>query len=49
MRDSHRIIGINKDPNAPIFGFAHIVVAGDLFEIVPALTKAAREAKVGRD
>lgn len=39
MKGAHLIVGINKDPAAPIFSVSHYGVAADLFDILPALTE----------
>lgn len=43
MEESAKIIAINTDPDAPIFGVAHYGIVGDYKEVIPMMIKAIRE------
>ena len=45
MQDSDVIIAINRDKEAPIFEVATYGIVGDLFRIIPAITRRLRELK----
>ena len=45
MKESKRIIAINKDAEAPIFKVADLGIVGDALKVVPALTEAIRARK----
>ena len=48
MQDSDVVIAINRDKDAPIFEVATYGIVGDIFQIVPAITKRIRELKASR-
>jgi len=39
MKTAKYIVAINKDPEAPIFKYAHLGIVGDLFDYLPALAE----------
>jgi electron transfer flavoprotein alpha subunit len=43
MKDAELIVGINTDPDAPIFNVAHYGVVADVFDVVPVLTERLAE------
>jgi electron transfer flavoprotein alpha subunit len=44
MKESKRIVAINKDPDAPIFRIADLGVVGNALKVIPAITEQLRSS-----
>jgi electron transfer flavoprotein alpha subunit len=47
MKESKRIIAINKDPEAPIFQISDLGIVGDTMKVLPALVEELQKRKGG--
>jgi len=45
VRDAKVVVGINNDPDAPIFKSADYGILGDLYEVLPALKAACSQGR----
>ena len=43
MEESAKIVAINQDKDAPIFGVAHYGIVGDVSKVIPMMIKAIKE------
>jgi electron transfer flavoprotein alpha subunit len=46
MKNSSFIVAVNTDSDAPIFKHAHLVIHGDIYEILPTLNKKLKSLSV---
>jgi len=45
IKEAGLIIAVNKDPDAPIFKFAHYGIVGDLFNAMPIIKEELEKLK----
>ncbi len=47
MKGAATVVAINRDPNAPVFRFAHYGIVGEVTDVLPRLTEGFATAKHG--